>query len=167
MHGMNGLRIHQARGHEIPTVLALVEALLAELGGEGQEFALIDRDRLAHEITRGLSDDGSGSCRFWALLAREESGTPLGVLTLTPSFAVCAGGEYGIVREMYMLPSRRGRGVGRALLGAAVGPARERRRLRLDVAGPAEESARAVRFYESLGFEFTGPKLRLLVAGRT
>ncbi len=110
------IRIETAAGHETGEVLALVEALLAELGEEGQEFAQIDRGRLE----RQLAEAG----RFLALLARDESGAPIGVLTLSVSFAIYAGGEYGVIDEMYVLPGWRGQGVGTRLVEAAVQIAR-------------------------------------------
>jgi GNAT superfamily N-acetyltransferase len=152
-------------------VLALIEELLAELGEEGQEFAGIDREKLQADIRRNMAvgpdsgpDCGHGSGRFLAFLAKEESGAIIGVLTLSTSFALYAGGEYGVIDEMYVRPGYRCRGVGRQLVAAAAAIAREKRWFRLDVTGPeGQHGERAVRFYERLGFEFSGPKLRLLV----
>ena len=153
------MKVEPARDHETATVLALVKALLAELGGEGQEFAGIDRDKLQGDIAKNL-----GSGRFLALLARDDSGTAIGVLTLSESFALYAGGEYGVIDEMYVRPQFRGQGVGRALVDEAAAIARDRGWFRLHVTGPENEcDERAVRFYERLGFEFTGRKLRRLV----
>lgn len=156
---MTAARIERAQGCDIATVLALVEELLAELGDEGQEFSGIDRDKLQADIGRSL-DSG----RFLALLAKDESGAPVGVLTLSESFALYAGGEYGVIDEMYVKPGYRGRGIGEALVAEAVAVGRERHWFRLDVTGPADDrDGRVARFYERLRFEFTGSKLRLLV----
>jgi GNAT superfamily N-acetyltransferase len=141
------------------TVLAFVEELLTELGEEGQEFAGIVRDKLLEEIAPNLA-----SGRFLALLAKGESGAAIGVLTLSESFALYAGGEYGVIDEIYVQPGHRGQGVGKALVEAAASVARERRWFRLDVTGPENgQDGRVTRFYERLGFEFSGAKLRLLV----
>jgi GNAT superfamily N-acetyltransferase len=185
--------INPAAAGDTGTVLALIGALLAELGEEGQEFAQIDRVKLERDM-----DQASLSGRFLALLARDESGTAMGVLTLSTSFAVYAGGEYGVIDEMYVAPEWRGRGVGRRLVQAAVKVAEERRWFRLDVTGPGGASGEdgglvgaagapgappgatalpavapappgaapaggALRFYRRLGFEPTGQKLRLLI----
>jgi len=167
------MRIEVAQRHEIGTMLVLIEELLAELGDEEQEFAGIDREKLRADIELNMGAGGggsaepgsaSGSGRFLALLATEESGTAIGLLTLSASFALYAGGEYGVIDEMYVRPEYRCRGVGRALVDEAVAIARQKRWFRLDVTGPEHErGARAVRFYENMGFEFTGPKLRRLV----
>ncbi|HLA82259.1 MAG TPA: hypothetical protein VJP78_11685, partial [Thermoleophilia bacterium] len=84
------MRIEIAQAHEMGIVLALVEELLAELEEEGREFAGVDREKLHADIERNLR-----SARFLALLARDESGAPIGVLTLSLSFGLYAGGEYG------------------------------------------------------------------------
>jgi GNAT superfamily N-acetyltransferase len=153
------LDIVAARGHEMPGVLALVEELLVELGGEGQESAGIDRQRLQADLAGNIA-----SGRFLALLAKDQSGTPIGVLTLSTSFALYAGGEYGIIDEMYVSPEWRGQGIGKALVAEAVAIARDKRWSRLDVTGPVEDGeGRTAGFYRKAGFEFTGPKLRLLV----
>jgi len=153
------MTIAMAQGQEIDTVLALIEELLAELGSEGQEFARTDRAKLRADI-QGNLDSG----RFLAFLAKDESGTVIGVLTLSKSFALYAGGEYGTIDEMYVRPDYRCRGIGGQLVDAAVAVARERRWFRLDVTAPEDETdERALGFYKRRGFEFTGPKLRLLV----
>ena len=140
-------------------MLGLVEELLSELGGEAHEFAAIGRERLLAHAHRHL-DSG----RFLALLARDAEGTAIGVLTLSETFALYAGGEYGVIDEMYVRPESRGQGVGRALVEEAVALGRRRGWFRLDVTGPQDESdPRAVRFYERLEFEFTGRKLRRLL----
>jgi GNAT superfamily N-acetyltransferase len=190
------VRIQPARAHEAGAVLALIEALLAELGDEGQEFAQIDRDKLEGRLEREMApaatlgcDSDPGSGRFLALLARDESGIPVGVLTLSTSFAVYAGGEYGVIDEMYVAPEYRSQGIGRGLVEAAVVVARRRGWFRLDVTGPVGAGAAVarasgghpgaggggdadgtqaiahpvLRFYRRLGFEPTGQKLRLLV----
>jgi GNAT superfamily N-acetyltransferase len=171
MNADTPMQIEIAQEREIGTVLALIEELLAELGEEGQEFAGIDREKLHADIRRNMGFDGgaepgsgSDSGRFLALLAKDESDAAIGVLTLSASFALYAGGEYGVIDEMYVRPEYRCRGVGRQLVDAAIAIAREKGWFRLDVTGPEDERGdRAVRFYETMGFEFSGPKLRLLV----
>jgi GNAT superfamily N-acetyltransferase len=146
---------------DMPAVLALVEELLAELGDEGREFHAIDRNKMHGDLGSSLI-----SGRFLPLLAKNETGVPIGVLTLSVSFAVYAGGDHGTIDEMYVKPEQRNRGVGKAMVAKALGLARERRWFRLDVTGPEGpegDASQALRFYENLGFEFTGPKLRKMI----
>lgn len=166
------MTIEPAQDHELATVLALVEELLTELGEEGREFTGTDRDKLGSDLKRNLVTG-----RFLALLAKDASGAAIGVLTLSESFALYAGGEYGVIDEMYVRPQCRGEGIGLALVNEAVAIARARRWFRLDVTGPGGELGEttlgtrrpggpAGRFYEKAGFEFTGMKLRLLISER-
>ncbi len=119
------------------------------MGDEGQEFDQIDLGRLQRALETEMAtagapgcDSAPGSGRFLALLARDESGTTVGVLTLSTSFAIYAGGEYGVIDEMYVRPECRSQGVGRKLVEAAMGIARQRGWFRLDVTGPVGERRR-------------------------
>jgi GNAT superfamily N-acetyltransferase len=176
---MTPARVEPAQAHEVATVLALIEALLAELGDEGQEFTQIDRDKVERDLAQEMAATAEpNSGRFLALLARDESGVAIGVLTISTGFAIYAGGEYGVIDEMYVRPEYRSLGIGRQLVEAALDIARQRGWFRLDVTGPVgaggDSSAdcraaaktaadSALRFYRRLGFEPTGQRLRLLV----
>ncbi len=98
---------------EMGEALALVEALLAELGEEGHEYAQMTAAN-SRETSRAHRHPDD-SWLFWP----GTSGTAIGVLTLSVSFAVYAGGEYGVIDEMYVRPE---------YAGAASAPASSRRR---------------------------------------
>lgn len=55
------------------------------------------------------------------------------------------------LEELYVVPDRRGRGIGRALMQAAMDVARERGAARMDL-GTSEDDIAARALYESLGF---------------
>ena len=138
-------------------VLALVERLLRELEESPEEFAGIDRARV-------LRDMSAAGDRFMAFLARSREGETAGVVTVAESFAIYAGGGYGVIDELYVVPEFRSRGVGRLLIEAVKQRGRERGWLRVDVTAPPETRwIRTVKFYESQGFVFTGPKLRCIL----
>ncbi len=59
----------------------------------------------------------------------------VGILLLTQCFALYAGGEYGVIDEMYVRPEYRGQDIERQLLDEAVAVAQRRRWLRLDITG--------------------------------
>jgi GNAT superfamily N-acetyltransferase len=148
------LEIAAAGESDWPDVVRLVGRLLAELEDSPGEFAGLD----ARGALRSLESAGRA---FQAFVAREGPGEPVGVLTLTETFALYAGGRYGVIDELYVAPECRARGVGRALLDAALSFGRARGWRRIDVtAPPGPKWERTVRFYESQGFVFTGPKLR-------
>ena len=153
------MKISIAARDDLDTVVALVAELLGELGAEGREFAGVDRTALDPALGEGLT-----SGRFVALLARDDSGEAIGVLTLSETFAIYAGGRYGVIEEMYVRPAFREGGVGRALLERAVTVAADKGWHRLEVTAPEDDAAdAAARFYQRRGFRFSGSKLRLLL----
>jgi GNAT superfamily N-acetyltransferase len=134
-----------------------VERLLRELGEEGAESGELDRAALA----RAWREEGS---RALALLALTAEGELAGVLTLFEAFAIYAGGRYGIINEMYVVPAHRGVSLGAGLIAAAVWVGRERGWRRIDVTAPESERwSRTRRFYEQQGFVFAGPKLKRML----
>jgi GNAT superfamily N-acetyltransferase len=152
--------IFQAAPEHMPDVLRLVEALLRELSDDPSEFAGLDLNAVAPALL-------SAGPQFTAFLACGSKQDPVGVLTLTEAVAAYAGGRYGIISELYVVPAMRGSRVGAKLLAAAKEYGRARGWRRLDVTAPPEARwSRTVTFYERNGFVFTGPKLRCdLAAG--
>jgi ribosomal protein S18 acetylase RimI-like enzyme len=73
----------------------------------------------------------------------------LAVLRFRPTLWTTALECY--LAELYVVPQLRGRGLGRALLEAAMAVARERGADRMDL-GTSEDDAAARRLYERLGF---------------
>jgi GNAT superfamily N-acetyltransferase len=131
--------------------------LLRELGEEGEELGELDRDA----VLRGWKDREN---KFTVLIARVDHNEVVGMLTLSTAFAIYANGEYGVIDEMYVTPSYRSHGVGAELVRAAQQIGKERGWKRIDVTAPESERwDRTRRFYEKLGFIFTGPKLKLLL----
>jgi GNAT superfamily N-acetyltransferase len=85
----------------------------------------------------------------------------VGLLTLTESQSIYAGGNYGTIDEMYLLPDSRDRKIGRQFLEFIFSIAREKQWQRIDVTAPTEAKwQKTIDFYESNGFQFTGPKLK-------
>ena len=151
-----GIRVRAARSSERALVLELVQRLLVELGEEGEETGLLPVRRLIASWRRL----GHGAVAFLAFDANE----PVGVATLSESWAAYAGGRFGILNEMYVVPSHRSRRVGALLVGAARDHGKRRGWRRLDVTAPESPRwDRTRRFYEREGFVFTGPKLKLLL----
>ncbi len=151
------IRIACATAADQAEVLDMVGRLLRELEERPEEFAGLDEAR----IRRDLASAGD---RFTAFLARAEDGEGVGVVTVVETFAIYAGGSYGIIDEMYVAPAHRSRGVGRMLIDSVKRHGRGKGWLRVDVAAPPERRfERTVRFYEQQGFTFTGPKLRFML----
>ena len=148
------IRIVEASQEDHEQVLDLVQRLLKELEDHPNEFEGIDRSK----VLRELAEVGG---RYTALLALDGAGRVVGVTTVMESFAIYAGGNYGIIDEMYVVPGQRSRGTGKLLIEAVKELGRRKGWLRIDVTTPPEDRwKRTVKFYEEQGFVFTGPKMR-------
>ena len=151
------IKIEIADLSQSETVFDLVEKLLYELREESEDLSTIDREHVRADWLKN-------SDRFTVFIARAEDKTPVGVLTLDECFAIYAGGNYGIINELYISPEYRSRKIGRRLLDAVKEHARTRGWKRVDVTAPAgDQWARTVCFYEREGFIFTGPKLKYFI----
>jgi GNAT superfamily N-acetyltransferase len=138
------IRIVLATVADTPVVVALVGQLLAELGG----FTSFDAAGAATLCGQLLATD-----RYTALLARDDQGQALGVLTVQRSPALYVAGEVGWIQELYVVPAARSRGVGRQLLERAADYGRQRGWRRLEVNTPAAAAwPRTVAFYQREGF---------------
>jgi GNAT superfamily N-acetyltransferase len=76
---------------------------------------------------------------------------PDGVAVLRFRLAIWSPGSECCLAELYVTPRRRGQGLGRALMEAALGEARKRGADTMDIAVDEPDLA-ARRLYESLGF---------------
>jgi ribosomal protein S18 acetylase RimI-like enzyme len=78
-------------------------------------------------------------------------GEPDGIALLRFRPSVWTGAPEAHLQELYVVPSRRGSGIGRALLEAAIAAAREAGATGIDLnTGETDTAARAL--YESMGF---------------
>lgn len=148
------MQIVRLTTRDADVVFDWVTKLLLELGEEGDDLGELDRARV-RDAWAALAD------RYQVLAAKSDAGEILGILTLSSAFAIYANGEYGVIDEMFVDPGHRSSGIGACLVREAMAIGRERGWTRIDVTAP--ESARwsrTRRFYESMGFEFTGPKLK-------
>ena len=152
---MAELSIEVAQPHEVYAILELMEELLMELEDERVEIPWVNREKLHADIRRNLDTEAgtrSGPGQLLAVLAKDPSGVAVGVLTLVQSFALYAGGEYGVIDEMYVRPEYRGQDIERQLLDEAVAIATRRKWFHLDITGrEGDRNERAARFSRGLG----------------
>jgi GNAT superfamily N-acetyltransferase len=133
-------------------VAELVDLLFAELRNE--EDGTIVSDAMVENVLR---HEG----RSFGFLAIDRN-RPVGVLMMTEGVAIFAGGAYGQITELYVVPEYRSHGVAANLVMYAVNFGRSRGWRRLDVGAPHQpEWARSLHFYISVGFTQVGPRLRL------
>jgi len=134
------MTIRSATPADVPTILRFIH-----------ELALYEREPDAVIATEAdLLRDGFGPTpRFWALIA-EHDGAPAGFALYFTSYSTWRG-HHGIrLEDLYVTPSLRGRGIGKALLVRLAQIAVEQGcpRLEWDV---LEWNAPAIAVYERLG----------------
>jgi len=148
--------IRELSDNERDLSLDYISRLLAELRDEEDSATNLDRDKIMSDWA-----DASNRHRVFAAFDGDEI---LGVISLSECFAVFAGGNYGIINELYVVPEHRSKGVGRLLIEQVVSVANENGWRRLDVTAPlGEKWRRTVSFYIREGFLHTGPKLKKLL----
>jgi len=85
------------------------------------------------------------------LAGAEPAAKPVGIAVLRFRGAIFSAGLECYLAELYVIPERRGQGVGRALMDAVLSEARQRRADRIEI-GVDEPDHAARRLYESFGF---------------
>ena len=102
-----------------------------------------------------LCDDSVTAC-----LARDADRV-VGVMVLNDCSAICAGGRFSEITELYITSESRSHGVAARLLECAMRDAKARGWHRLEVGAPAQPAwARTLQFYLCNGFKEVGPRLR-------
>lgn len=147
------MEILQADIRHAKTIISKVTALITEI--VGTPFVLIEAEVL--EFLRDAMERGA----YQALLAVDGRGRAIGVIPLGESWAVYAGGAYGVIHELYVDPDMRGRGIGRLLIEEAKQRSLERGWKRLEVSAPPfPRWKRSKDFYLREAFLEVGPRLR-------
>jgi len=124
------------------------EAIIALLAAQLHEHAIpLARELLADSVAAALADDS----RAVILVARDGT-RPVGVAFVSFQSSVERGGRIAWLEELYVLPDRRGNGIGSRLVQATLVVARERgcRSVELEV---ESSHARAAHLYRRAGFE--------------
>ena len=149
------MRIEKASIGQTSIIIDLLKALYLELGEEETSVQFLDNGLIDKMLSSGKTD-------VW--FAFNHNNDVVGICTLTESQALYAGGNYGVIDEMYIVPGYRSKNVGALLVDHVKEIARQKRWKRIDVTAPTEEKwKRTIAFYEKCGFTFTGPKLKLVL----
>jgi ribosomal protein S18 acetylase RimI-like enzyme len=136
-----------------PPPVSVREAREADVGAVG---------RLLHEFNREFDEPAPEpaelAARVRELLAGGDTGLlvagdePVGLALMRFRLSLWAPGLECYLAELYVVPARRGEGIGRALMEAAMDLARRRGAEYMDL-GTAETDVAARHLYESLGFD--------------
>lgn len=138
--------IRRAGADDAPTVARLLHDFNTEFGDETPGVEALT------EFMRPLLESGE----IAVFLANEADGISLWRLRASP----WTGRPEAYLQELYVVPARRGHGLGRALLEATMDAAREAGATRIDL-NTGETDAAARGLYESAGFtnlEGSGPE---------
>jgi GNAT superfamily N-acetyltransferase len=143
----------QAEMHDYEQIGIFVCALLRELFPEqANNFAESTYTAAAVQL---LGD----AAKVWAILAKV-NGKPVGVIVMNQCAAIYAGGNFGEISELYVLPEFRNLNIGAALLDAADKFAAEKKWPVLEVGAPGlPRWQRTVDFYLANGFTLIGPRM--------
>ena len=156
MEKVKTLKLREATQKHIPEIIELLTALYLELGEEQKSVQFLTNQLLIDVLN-------SGKTKIYLI---KEDRLIIGIVTLTESYAIYSGGPYGSIDEMYIHHAFRGKGIGRWAIGELKHIGRARRWKRIDVTAPTDEKwIQTVKFYESCGFLFTGPKFKLELDG--
>lgn len=152
----NEIKVSMANQSDAVTIGSLVFELLQELYPElGSSYK---KESLIGTL-RQLLKENSG---VWAFLASTGTGERVGVLTLNECAAIYAGGYFGEITELYVLPEYRSSKVGAALVDAAAEFGRKRGWANIEVGAPdVPRWKRTLAFYIRYGFIEVGPRLDL------
>ncbi|MET4262370.1 GNAT superfamily N-acetyltransferase [Bradyrhizobium sp. S3.12.5] len=140
------------------TVTHMVSALLAELEG-GQKQGGLDT-QLAVDLLAMKE-------RVYGFVAFTEA-RPVGLIMLSESAALFAGGTYGIITELYVVPDQRSSGVAMHLIESAVGLGTAKGWGQLEVGAPRQpmwSRSPTSALYLKAGFAEIGPRLKLPLQG--
>lgn len=138
------VNVRRALPDDAATILGLLRDFNAEFGE-----TMPGLDTLEPHVTALLD-----TVRFWALLA----GDPVvGVITVAQRDSACATAPALYVEDLYVVPDRRGRGIGSALIARLFDEAATRGASLIEI-GVDESDVDAMRFYERLGFIHRDPE---------
>lgn len=131
------MNVRRARADDVQAIGHLLDAFNREFGEPtpGPEW-------LAHRVAKLLAGDTT-------VLLAEAGPEGLAVLRFRPS--LWSSGLECYLAELYVVPDRRGRGIGRALMQEVLSAARDRGADRIEL-GTSEDDRAAIALYESLGF---------------
>lgn len=150
------IQIRVAALKESSTVGSLIYQMECELWPEQTNFSeKIEFEDAAHRLLQ--ADTG-----MWAFAAWADGKKIVGALTLNEYTAIYAGGYFGEIADLYVIPGCRSTGIGNALIDAPIDFGIKRGWPFLATGGPSlPRWQRTVVFYNGIGFEEIGSRLEL------
>ena len=134
------LSVRPGTRHDIPMILKMIRGLA-------------EYEHLAHEVkatVARLRRDGSGRRRYFETLVCSRGRKVVGFALYLYTYSTFAGRPSLYVEDLFVLPEERGKGAGKALLGALARVALLRGCGRMEWV-VLRENDPAIRFYERIG----------------
>lgn len=155
---MSTISIKQASPLDSILVGEMVFEMELELWGDSE--GQLNKNTFIESASKLInSNDG-----FWAFLAKDEDNEILGVITLSESSAIYAGGKFGEIMELFIYPQYRSGGIGQKLIEFSKKFADSQSWKILEVGSPAQHLwPRTYDFYTREGFKEIGPRLELSI----
>jgi len=147
------IEIQLVTQQDIPEVLDLHQSLYLELGEEKESIAFLDESLIESVLKNGKTQ----------ILKASSANKIIGIISISEGQAIYAGGEYGIINDMYVKPEFRSLNIGQQLINKTKKIAAAKGWKRIEVTAPTDGNKRTVQFYEKNRFSFTGPKLKWTV----
>jgi GNAT superfamily N-acetyltransferase len=130
--------VRRVDGSDAAVVARLVDALLVELSGSSSRY----EERLA--TAHRLLAEGD---RIIGFLVVEEQ-HPLAVIMISESASIYAGGAFGVITALYVIPAKRSAGIAKLLVDATIALGRERSWSRVEMGAPHQPAwDRSLKFY--------------------
>lgn len=146
-------RIRKAKLSDVPTIATMVANLLRELGGISVEA---QDSRFVMECLNNES--------YNVFLAFSNDDACIGILSVSESTAIYAGGRFGTIQELYAFPEKRTLHIGHELIGTVVEYGVKQQWKRIEVGAPSPSNRqRTVDFYIREGFNAIGPRLKMVL----
>ena len=145
------VNIEIASKNNFEEVVYMLESLYLELGEERESIEFLNIS-----LIESITKDGN----TLILKATSTNDEILGILCLSEAQAIYAGGNYGIVNDMYVYPQYRSKYIGKKLIEKAKELAKEKNWKRIEVTAPTSENKKTIDFYKKNEFVFTGPKMK-------
>ena len=130
---------------------AVIATMLASFFEEVEHTP--DAETIAGIFT-AIDEDDSHS----TLLALDDDDDIVGILTIVECLSIAAGGKYGVINELYVVPEYRSEGVGKMLIDEVKDLAESRGWKRLELTTPGDDFSKTIHFYEREGFYRIGPR---------
>jgi GNAT superfamily N-acetyltransferase len=151
--------IRRASIRDLDVVIKLSKQLFAELG---HPFPFTEDGPSISFFKNLLKNE-----KYIVFLSFDSQNSTCGMITLSEALSIYAGGNFGVIREFYVIPEMRSSGIGKSLLNAAKEFGRSKGWTRLEVTPPHKDKwIRTYNFYQREGFIEIGPRLKLEIRDR-